>query len=56
MWVDIVPSSCQEDEVFNIEPKPFDQFEVRVCVFDGQGIKSTDDDGSSDTFFRLFFN
>lgn len=58
MWVDIIPTSIPMSEVpiWDTTPKPEEDFEVRVCVFDTVGIKMMDAEGTSDVYCRAFFD
>lgn len=59
MWVEINDAKCPEGEeakIYDISEKPAEEFEVRVCVFDGQDVKMMDDGGTSDVYFRCFFD
>lgn len=57
-WVEINPTSVPSSEftVYDIRPKPAEEFEVRVCVFDTLKIKMMDDEGTSDAYCRAFFD
>ena len=39
-----------------MRPKPPEEFEVRVCIFDTVGIKMMDAEGTSDVYCRAFFD
>ena len=54
----IIPTSIPLNQVphYDITPKPAEDLEVRVCVFDTVGVKSADVEGTSDVYCRLFFD
>lgn len=58
MWVEIHPTAIPQSEIpiWDIKPKPAEQFEVRLCVFDTRDIKCMDAEGTSDVYFRAFFD
>ena len=58
MWVDIIPASATGDDNYTwpIQPRPPQEFEVRVCIFDTVDIKMMDDEGTSDVYIRGFFD
>lgn len=57
LWVDIIPTSvANEYPKYDITPRPPQEFEIRVCVFDTVDIKMMDDEGTSDVFIRTFFD
>lgn len=58
LWVEIHPTSIPADQIpiWDIKPKPAEEFEVRVCVFDTIGIKMMDAEGTSDVYCRAFFD
>lgn len=45
-----------EVPIWDTKPKPPEDFEVRVCVFDTIGIKMMDAEGTSDVYCRAFFD
>jgi len=57
-WVEIIPIAMNPEEIkiFDIKPKPAEEFEVRVIVWDTVDIKMMDVEGTSDVFFRSFFD
>jgi hypothetical protein len=56
-WIDILPTELPEAKVnIDIRPKPVEEFEVRVAVWDTIGIKMMDDEGTSDAYVRCFFD
>lgn len=59
MWVEINPAKVapeDEERVWEIEKKPFEEMEVRLVVWDTKDIKMMDDEGTSDVFIRSFFD
>ena len=58
MWVEIFPTnkSNQESDAFDITPRPVKDFEVRLVVWDTKDIVCADWEGTSDVFFRAFFD
>jgi hypothetical protein len=59
MWVEINPAKCKPEEqavVYDISLKPPEEFEVRFVVFDTKEIKMMDAGGTTDCFFRAFFD
>ena len=58
MWVEII--SMQEDKskhpVFDISPKPQEEFEIRVAVWDTEDLKSMDVEGTTDGFIKCFMD
>lgn len=59
MWVEINECNVAPEKmpkVYNIEPKPPQEFQMRVCVFDTKDIKMCDAEGTSDVYIRSFFN
>lgn len=59
MWIEINDAKCDpkdEAKLWDISEKPAEEFEVRVCVFDGADVKMMDDGGTSDVYFRCFFD
>lgn len=57
MWVNIIPTSIPLNSVpkFDITPKPAEEFEVRVSVFNTLNVKCADFEGTSDVYCRVFF-
>jgi hypothetical protein len=43
-------------KVWDIREKPPQEFEVRVCIFNATEIPMMDAEGTSDVFFRTFFD
>lgn len=57
LWVDIIPTSlASEYPKYDISKRPLQELEVRVCVFDTLELKCMDDEGTSDAFFKVFFD
>ena len=57
MWCEINPVSMMKDvKVWDIREKPPQEFEVRVCIFNATEIPMMDAEGTSDVFFRTFFD
>ena len=59
MWIEINPVKVKPEEqaiVYNITPKPPQQFEMRLSVFDTKEIVMMDDEGTSDVYIRAFFD
>lgn len=58
LWVEIHPTSIPLNEIpmWNIQPKPLEEFEVRVCVFDTVDVPCNDPEGLSDIYIRAFFD
>jgi hypothetical protein len=54
MWVEIMRHNKRNNE-WKIHPRPPEEFEVRVCVFDTRNIKLVDG-GIADVFIRAFFD
>jgi len=57
-WVEINSASLKPEEVkeWDITEKPAEEFEVRVCVFNGTDVELMDIEGTSDVFFKGFFD
>jgi hypothetical protein len=59
MWVEILNASVKPEDkepLWNIQPKPPQEFVMRVCVFDTKEIKMMDVEGTSDVYIRAFFD
>ena len=58
MWVEIHPTSIPMNEIniWDIKPKPPEDFEIRICVMDTIGIKMMDAEGTSDVYCRGYFD
>ena len=57
-WVEIHPLSASPEDImtYDITPKPLEEFEVRVCIFNTKDVPSLDIEGVSDVFCRAFFD
>jgi Ca2+-dependent lipid-binding protein len=57
-WVEIHPLSASQEDIvtYDITPKPLEEFEVRVCIFNTKDVPSMDVEGVSDVFCRAFFD
>ena len=56
-WVEIIPIDVNPKPIeYDISEKPDEEFEVRVCVFNAVGIPIMDMEGTSDVYFRAFFD
>ncbi len=57
-WVEIhsLQASQSEIKVWEIEPKPLEEYEVRVCIFNTKDVPSMDIEGVSDVYCRAFFD
>ena len=55
-WAEINPVGGHEPTVWEIEEKPPEEFEVRICVFNCTDMKIMDFEGTSDVFFRCFID
>ena len=58
MWVEIHPTAIPINDIpiWDTKPKPAEDFEVRVCIYDTLGIKMMDAEGTSDVYIRSFFD
>ncbi len=58
MWLHIIPVSVPANSIieYDISPKPAEDFEVRISVFDTLDIKAQDVEGTSDIYVRAFFD
>ena len=63
LWVEILPSGLLDDEgkpieypKYEITPKPPEEFEMRVCIFDTVDVIAMDVEGTSDVYMRCFFD
>lgn len=58
-WVEINPAKVapgDEEPIWDISAKPYEEFEVRLVVWDTKEIKMMDEEGTSDVFIRAFFD
>ena len=59
MWVEINHSQVPKEElkpIYDVKPKPPEEFEFRVSIFNGKDIKMMDVEDCSDAFMRCFFD
>jgi Ca2+-dependent lipid-binding protein len=58
LWVTIIPTSIPLSSIpnYDIAPKPAEEFEVRVVIFDTVDVKMMDVEGTSDVYCRAFFD
>jgi hypothetical protein len=58
MWVEINPTTMKEEDytLWDITEQLPEEYEVRVCVFNCTGIPMMDEEGTSDVFFKGFFD
>ena len=58
LWVEINSTLVPRNQFreWNIIPKPIEELEVRVIVYDTEDIKMGDDEGTSDVYTRVFFD
>lgn len=42
--------------IYDISPKPPEEYEIRLVIFDTLDIKMMDDEGTSDVFVKAFFD
>ena len=57
-WVEIIPTSLDSRNfpIFDIAPKPVEDFECRVVIWDTLDLEMMDAEGTSDAFFRVYFD
>lgn len=57
-WVEINQNDSKKanKEATNIAPQPVEDFEVRIVIWKGENIEARDWEGTSDVFFRCFFD
>jgi hypothetical protein len=57
-WIEINPvnTDVEPPKVYEIDPKPVEKFELRLVIWDTQNIKMMDAEGTSDVYFRAFFD
>jgi len=56
-WVEIIPIDMDpKPKLYDISEKPEEEFEVRICIFNAKDIKIMDWEGTSDVYFRGFFD
>jgi C2 domain len=58
MWIEIHPTSIPANEipVYDLTPRPIEDFEVRVVIWDTIDIPCMDVEGTSDIYCRGFFD
>lgn len=59
MWVEINETSVAPEKqppLWDITPKPPQEFIMRVCIFDTKDIKMMDVEDTSDVYIRAFFD
>ena len=57
LWTEIITTNSINDHpVWDIHPRPPEEFEIRVCIFNAKDMKIMDWEGTSDVFFRAFFD
>lgn len=59
MWVEIHSTNIPADQkppLFDIKPKPHEEFEFRLVIFDTVDLKCMDVEGTSDAYARAFFD
>ena len=58
LFAEIIPVSIdiRNFPTFDISPKPSDQYEIRVAVFETKELKMMDVEGTTDGFIKAFFN
>lgn len=58
MFLQIIPTSIPLNsvQIYDIAPKPAEEFEIRVVVYDTLEVKCADAEGTSDTYARVFFD
>lgn len=58
-WVEIHPTNLPDDQqplIYDIKPKPPEEFEVRLVIWDTEDLKMMDAEGTSDAYGRAFFD
>ena len=58
MWIEIHPTSIPKNEIkiWDISPKPPEEFEVRLIIWDTVDIVCMDVEGTSDVYCRAYFD
>ena len=58
MWVEIIPASSglKNKIQFDIKPKPIEEFEARIVIYDTRDITLMDVEGTSDAYVKAFFD
>lgn len=60
MWIEINDgekegSSTKKTPKWDISEKPSEEFQIRVCILDGEDVKMMDSEGTVDCYFRCYF-
>lgn len=58
-WVEINEADVAPEDVvpvYDCSPKPAEEFEMRVVIWEGEDIKMMDVEDTSDAFVRMFFD
>jgi hypothetical protein len=58
MWIEINPANPEPGVIreFDIAPKPLEEMEVRISVLNCKDVAIMDWEGTTDAFFKGFFN
>jgi len=57
MWIEIHHTSeIREIPTWYLEPRPIKEYEVRLVIWDTKDVVAMDFEGTSDVFFRNFFD
>lgn len=58
LWLEIIPTSVgmKDHIIYDIKPKPVEEYEVRVVIYDTRNIKMMDVEGTSDVYVKAFFD
>jgi len=58
LWLEIIPTSLgmKDQIIYDINPKPVEEYEVRVVIYDTRNIKMMDVEGTSDVYVKAFFD
>ena len=58
MWVELNKDSKADSSVkeWDIAPRPVKEYEVRLVVWDTKDLAAADAEGTSDAYFRCFFD
>ena len=58
MWAEIIPVNLdlRKIDTFDISPKPTEEYEIRVAVFETRELKMMDIEGTTDGFVKAFFD
>ena len=56
LWAEIIPiNDLKNAKTYDISQKPADEYEVRVCIFNSEGLPMMDAEGTTDGFCKAFF-